>query len=193
LFGWLRPWRIDMRAVKAPAPAGAWFDSRSQRTNPVSRKAKRGPSGTGDSLAVGEERSPLGQDVKRPDAAKRRASLRAGRAPKVGLASIHWRTDDSLPPHFMRPNSALHPQADEQATATQNRKPFIGTADPGVGRKYQQSRAGVSFQHPDYPKTSPEKLFPPGSSSPAGGKLLDNTCPHRTGRHEENSYWPGYE
>ncbi|ABA06351.1 hypothetical protein Nwi_3104 [Nitrobacter winogradskyi Nb-255] len=26
-----------------------------------------------------------------------------------------------------------------------------------------------------------------------GQRLLDNTCPHRTGRHEVNGYWPGWE
>lgn len=25
-----------------------------------------------------------------------------------------------------------------------------------------------------------------------GQKLLDNTCPHRTGRHEEDGCWPGW-
>ena len=25
-----------------------------------------------------------------------------------------------------------------------------------------------------------------------GQRLLDNTCPHRTGRHEEDGCWPGW-
>jgi hypothetical protein len=26
-----------------------------------------------------------------------------------------------------------------------------------------------------------------------GQRLLDNTCPHRTGRHEEDGCWPGWD
>jgi hypothetical protein len=108
---------------------------------------------------------------------KRRASLGAGRGPEAGLTSIYWRTDDSCRPDFMRPNSALHPQADEQATATQNRKlRLIGTADPGVGRKNQQSRAGVSFQHPDHIRKHHRRNYSPRLVQPSPAQPAGN-CP----------------